>query len=388
MRNNIYADYSERFIKNVILYGNTINSKLYFDVDATLEVDRNDAKNIFKKGMLVMIGEILCNVGTMKDIPLQEKTEFNIYNGSDWVIYTSYNLVVKPVMPDYDDATGVITIPDLVTTSYYDGETKLEAGAQTPLDYDESINITAVPNDNYSFAIGSVFNWTFIRPSLEAIPLKPTLDETNGVITIPDVVGVVYKDGESIIPSGPMEPLVKNTPKTIKAVADTGYHLKEGVAFQWVFEWTLVLVVPTEPSFNEDTGVITIPDITGVIYRDGETPISTGPMQPLLPDTPKIINVVPDDGFKFANEAVTSWIFEWAFIEVTPVKPDFDESTGTITIPDEEGMFYTDSDTQRLQAGVQAPIAKNTPYIVNVIPEPKYKFPQGATTQWQFEWNE
>lgn len=72
-----------------------------------------------------------------------------------------------------------------------------------------------------------------------------------------------------------------------------------------------VLATPMKPAFNKTTGVITIPTVTGVVYKDsdGTTTLSAGAMAAIAAGATKTIYSVPASGFYFANTVDDSWQF-------------------------------------------------------------------------------
>lgn len=68
-------------------------------------------------------------------------------------------------------------------------------------------------------------------------------------------------------------------------------------------------VVPTEPTFNDATGVVTIPSKTGVQYfADGE-PVSGGAMDAIEKGATVIITAEPKDGYYFPHNTLATWEF-------------------------------------------------------------------------------
>lgn len=73
------------------------------------------------------------------------------------------------------------------------------------------------------------------------------------------------------------------------------------------------LVTPTEPTFVEATGVITIPTVTGVTYKRADTnaTVAAGPMTALAAGASLGIYAVPTSGsYYFATNAEDSWTFD------------------------------------------------------------------------------
>lgn len=75
---------------------------------------------------------------------------------------------------------------------------------------------------------------------------------------------------------------------------------------------TNVLATPSEPAFNESTGVVTIPTVTGVVYKDGTAAGSTltaGAQTALDPGETWHIVAVPASGYYFYSNAEDEWDF-------------------------------------------------------------------------------
>jgi hypothetical protein len=72
-----------------------------------------------------------------------------------------------------------------------------------------------------------------------------------------------------------------------------------------------VLATPTKPAFDSTTGVITIPTVTGVDYKDGNgTTLTAGPQTALAAGASTTIYAVPKTGYYFADNASDSWEFK------------------------------------------------------------------------------
>lgn len=68
-------------------------------------------------------------------------------------------------------------------------------------------------------------------------------------------------------------------------------------------------VVPTEPTFNDATGVVTIPSKTGVQYfADGE-PVSGGAMDAIEIGATVTITAEPKEGYYFPHNTLATWEF-------------------------------------------------------------------------------
>jgi HK97 family phage prohead protease len=73
---------------------------------------------------------------------------------------------------------------------------------------------------------------------------------------------------------------------------------------------TSVLVTPVKPAFNKTTGVVTIPTVTGVIYKNAAgTTLSAGAMSAIAAGETVRIYSVADTNYHFANNQEDSWPF-------------------------------------------------------------------------------
>lgn len=73
---------------------------------------------------------------------------------------------------------------------------------------------------------------------------------------------------------------------------------------------SLIEAVPTEPGFNPATGVITIPSITGVVYKNGAgTTLSAGAQAALASGASLVVNATPAVGYYFGSSEGDSWTF-------------------------------------------------------------------------------
>jgi HK97 family phage prohead protease len=71
-----------------------------------------------------------------------------------------------------------------------------------------------------------------------------------------------------------------------------------------------VLAKPAKPTFNASTGVVTIPTVTGVVYKDSEgDTIAAGAMSAIAAGTEVDIYSVAASGYHFADTATDSWKF-------------------------------------------------------------------------------
>ncbi len=76
-----------------------------------------------------------------------------------------------------------------------------------------------------------------------------------------------------------------------------------------MFSGTLTLATPTAPTYNSTTKVITIPAITGVIYKMNGVTLTAGAQAPITSD--KMVNAVPAAGYYFPEVIDTDWFFDF-----------------------------------------------------------------------------
>ena len=74
----------------------------------------------------------------------------------------------------------------------------------------------------------------------------------------------------------------------------------------------LVRVVPAAPVFNEETGVMSIVNQTGVIYKIGATVVNAAgsPYAAIAPGAEVLVEATPDAGYFFPNTEDDQWLLE------------------------------------------------------------------------------
>lgn len=76
-----------------------------------------------------------------------------------------------------------------------------------------------------------------------------------------------------------------------------------------LFAGAITVATPTAPTYNSTTKVITIPSITGVVYKmDGET-LASGAQPAITED--KLVSAVPAPGYVFPDVIDTDWFFDF-----------------------------------------------------------------------------
>jgi len=321
MGNEVYASYPEKFVKNTIIYASLDTNLLYFSKDMTPKdlVSKKKLKNLFKKGLIIDDGRNLYN-----PVKLSKNPETNEYNvvvydeteafGCNIHVFSSEDSEIFPLSPSYKADTRVITIPNQDGVLYFKGssETALVPGVQTALEIGvESVTITAKPDEGYIFDPESVLVWE-IDTRIEATPAAATFDDTTGIITIPSTTGCIYKiDNVAVLP-GPQDPIAKDTNVVVTVVAAPGYKLAEGSTVEWTFIWSDTEVTPAAPTFDDSTGIITIPSATGCIYKIDNVAVLPGPQDPIAKGTNVVVTVVADQGYKLAEGSTVEWTFAWS----------------------------------------------------------------------------
>ncbi len=203
----------------------------------------------------------------------------------------------------------------------------------------------------------------------ETTPTAPTVDPicgaNNDAVTVPTTEGITYSD------TGWVE-----GERTIMATADEGYVLTEGQS-SWTFtddatacpiEITGVSVTVADPPIcgpNNDT--VNIPEVEGLTFDD------TGWV-----DNERTVTAIADEGYVLNDEAKSSWTFydEATACPVTTVAPTVVAiclpDNDTVTIPEFDGVVYTDSSWVDGERTITAAAAEG------------YALTEGSVTSWTF----
>jgi hypothetical protein len=74
---------------------------------------------------------------------------------------------------------------------------------------------------------------------------------------------------------------------------------------------TNVLVVPNEPTFDEETGIVTIVATTGIVYKNANTgaTLSTGAQSALAEGASLTVRATPASGYYLENNIDDEWTF-------------------------------------------------------------------------------
>lgn len=76
-----------------------------------------------------------------------------------------------------------------------------------------------------------------------------------------------------------------------------------------LFAGTTTLATPTQPTYNSETKVITIPSVTGVVYLINGEPVAAGAQDPITTDT--MVEARPAQGYKFPDVSDRDWFFDF-----------------------------------------------------------------------------
>jgi len=74
-----------------------------------------------------------------------------------------------------------------------------------------------------------------------------------------------------------------------------------------LFEGTVTVATPTAPTYNSTTKVITIPAVTGVVYKINGVTKAAGALPAITTDT--VVTAQPADGYKFPLVTDDDWLF-------------------------------------------------------------------------------
>jgi hypothetical protein len=75
---------------------------------------------------------------------------------------------------------------------------------------------------------------------------------------------------------------------------------------------TNTLAAPAKPAFNATTGVVTIPTVTGVVYKNADlsATLTAGAQTALTAGSSTTVNAVPASGYYFADNQSDSWYYK------------------------------------------------------------------------------
>lgn len=151
--------------------------------------------------------------------------------------------------------------------------------------------------------------YTTVNDSPEAITFS--WEVTTTPVAVGTIGGVDYKPAASLtIDSTKVDAdALDDLMAVLYGTVGTDPSLPSPAEVVAMFAGTLIEAAPTEPTYNGTTKVITIPAVTGVVYKmDGETLVSGA--QPAITED-KIVTAHPAAGYKFPAVTDNDWLFEF-----------------------------------------------------------------------------
>ncbi|MGF3056831.1 InlB B-repeat-containing protein [Microbacterium sp. YY-01] len=290
---------------------------------------------------------------------------------------------VDAVEPGFED--NVVSIPEVEGVIYSDADGDILTG-DIELTEGQTLTVNATADEGYELAPGAT-SWEYTyEPAdpevIEVEAVEPT--RTDNTVTIPVVEGVTYVDGNGDVLTGDIE-LIEGQTLIVTATADEGYELAPG-ATSWEYTYEpadpeVIEVEAVEPTRTDNT--VTIPEVEGVLYVDGSTgEVLTGDVE-LVEGVTLVVNAIAEEGYELAP-GTTSWEYtheatDPELIEVTAVEPGFEDNI--VTIPDVEGVIYTDADGVVLDGEVH--LTEGTSITVIATADEGYVLADGATS-WEY----
>ena len=297
---------------------------------------------------------------------------------------------------------NIVSIPAIQGVTYVDDSDGPLSGDVTLTD-GQTLTVTATADDGYVLADGT-HEWTFTYeeedpdPDPDPDPIEVTAaapTQSGNTVTIPVVEGVIYVDGSDAVLSGGVT-LADGQTLVVTATADDGYVLADGV-HEWEFTYEEedpdpdpdpdpIEVTATAPTQSGNT--VSIPEITGVTYLDGDSSELSGDV--ILTDGQTLtVSATADEGYVLAD-GTHEWTFSYEEedpdpdpVEVTATAPT--QSGNTVTIPVVEGVTYVDGSDAVLSGDVT--LADGQTLTVTATADDGYVLADG-THEWEFTYEE
>lgn len=147
--------------------------------------------------------------------------------------------------------------------------------------------------------------YTTINDSPEAITFSWEITTTPVPVEGFKPTAILTIDSTKVTPAA-----LKNLEDALYGTANTAARLPLPDEVLAMFTGNVQTVTTVEPSFVPATGVITIPTVTGVIYRRGDTQeVVGGTVTIKTPGDSLIINATPAPGYKFSPVSDNDWAF-------------------------------------------------------------------------------
>lgn len=172
----------------------------------------------------------------------------------------------------------------------------------------------AISNEYNIVIVDGTNSYTFTSEDNELYPQYPTYNPTTRVLTIPDQEGVLYfKDSETVAMNPGNQTALTIGPENVTITAEPaeGFMFDPESILVWTFD-TLSEVEPTAATFDDSTGLITIPSETGCIYKIDGSILESGMQGPIDKDVDVVVTVEADLGYKLKENSTISWTFSWS----------------------------------------------------------------------------
>ncbi len=221
---------------------------------------------------------------------------------------------------------GEVLVPDVTGVRYRLDGAPVAAGT---VQVSGLVTLTAHPAQA-RYRLTGTTTWT-LDNRRTATPLAPVLDADRLRVTVPDVPGVRYLRGTSVLAAGSHS---FGGHLELRAVAaGPGWKLAEGATDAWTFVAPVTTLTAPAPTLLD--GVLTVPAQPDVRYLLDGAPTTAGehPVRGWVTVTAE--STAP----RVRLEGRTSWDMD-ARVLVRPLAPTFDRATGRLTVPVVEGVRY------------------------------------------------
>ena len=289
----------------------TIYKKQKLDRDDVIDITDFDVISWLKAEMRVMLDEEIARailVGDGRDVAHDDK----INEGNIRPIATDHELFVTQVNVNIDDAESTVEeVIDAVITNrkFYKG-----SGIPTFFTSETYIAQFLLLKDGMGRRLYSSLNDIAMDLRVKEIVPVEVLEE------YPDIVGVIVNPADYTIgaDSGGQVTMFDdfdidyNNHKYLIETRISGAltRLKSAIVLNKVAA-AVTLVTPEAPTFNTITGVVTIPNQTGVIYKnvDGDGTLTPGAQAALSSGESLGVYAVADTNYAFNTNEDDEWLF-------------------------------------------------------------------------------
>lgn len=289
----------------------TIYKKQALDRDDVVDITDFDVVVWLKGEMRLMLDEELARailIGDGRDVSHEDK----INEGNIRPIAKDHELYVTTVNVNIDDASSSVQeVVDAVVANrrYYKG-----TGLPTMYTSETFISMFLLLKDTLGRRIYKSLEEVASELRVSAIvPVEAMEEETDLVAIIVNPVDyVVGANAGGAVNMFDDFDIDYNKQKYLIETRVSGAltKLKSAIVVRKVAS-TDVLVVPATPGFVDATGVLTITDQTGVVYKNGATVVNAAgsPYAAIVSGTSITIDATPASGYYFSSSENDSWTF-------------------------------------------------------------------------------